>query len=65
MFDARPGITGWAQVNGRKEVPWPQRIELNIEYVERLSFAMDVKIFWMTLFKVFTMQSNNNVGVTK
>ncbi len=45
MFDVRPGITGWAQVNGRKEVPWPERIELNIEYVNKMSFAMDAKIF--------------------
>ena len=36
MFDVLPGITGWAQVNGRKEVPWPERIKLNVEYVERM-----------------------------
>ena len=60
----RPGITGWAQVNGRKEVPWPERIELNIEYVDRLSFAFDAKIFFMTIFKVFTMADNNNVSQT-
>ena len=64
MFDVRPGVTGWAQVNGRKEVPWPERIELNIEYVDRLSFAFDVKIFFMTIFKVFTMADNNNVSQT-
>ena len=65
MFDVRPGVTGWAQVNGRKEVPWPERIELNIEYVNRLSFAFDVKIFFMTIFKVFTMADNNNISKTK
>ena len=64
MFDVRPGVTGWAQVNGRKEVPWPERIELNIEYVDRLSFAFDAKIFFMTIFKVFTMADNNNVSQT-
>ena len=64
LFDVRPGVTGWAQVNGRKEVPWPERIELNIEYVDRLSFAFDVKIFFMTIFKVFTMADNNNVSQT-
>lgn len=64
MFDVRPGITGWAQVNGRKEVPWPERIELNIYYVEHLSFALDWKIFWMTIFKVATNADNNNVGET-
>ena len=64
MFEVRPGVTGWAQVNGRKEVPWPERIELNIEYVDRLSFAFDAKIFFMTIFKVFTMADNNNVSQT-
>jgi len=64
MFDVLPGVTGWAQVNGRKEVPWPERIELNIEYVERMSFALDVKIFLMTLFKVVTNANNNNIGKT-
>ena len=65
MFDVRPGITGWAQVNGRKEVPWPERIELNIYYVEHLSFALDFKIFWMTIFKVATNADNNNTAETK
>lgn len=64
MFDVRPGMTGWAQVNGRKEVPWPERIELNIYYVEHLSFALDWKIFWMTIFKVVTNADNENVGET-
>lgn len=65
MFDVRPGITGWAQVNGRKEVPWPERIELNIYYVEHLSLALDFKIFWMTIFKVATNADNNNTAETK
>lgn len=65
MFDVRPGITGWAQVNGRKEVPWPERIELNIYYVEHLSFALDFKIFWLTIFKVATNADNNNTAETK
>lgn len=64
MFDVRPGITGWAQVNGRKEVPWPERIELNIYYVEHLSFSLDLKIFWMTIFKVATNADNENIGET-
>lgn len=65
MFDVRPGVTGWAQVNGRKEVPWPERIELNIYYVNHISFMLDAKIFFMTIFKVFTMADNNNVSQTK
>lgn len=64
MFDVRPGITGWAQVNGRKEVPWPERIELNVYYVEHMSFALDFKIFWMTIFKVATNADNENVSET-
>ena len=61
MFDVRPGVTGWAQVNGRKEVPWSERIELNIEYVDRMSLLFDLKIFVMTVFKVFMMVDNNNI----
>lgn len=64
MFDVRPGVTGWAQVNGRKEVPWPQRIELNIEYVEKMSFGFDLKIFFMTIFKVLVNANNNNIEKT-
>lgn len=64
MFDVRPGITGWAQVNGRKDVPWPRRIELNIWYVENMSFLLDVKIFFMTIFKVFTNADNENTKET-
>ena len=64
MFEVRPGVTGWAQVNGRKDVEWNRRIELNVEYVDKMSFAFVMKIFFMTVFKVFTMQDNNNVSKT-
>lgn len=64
MFDVLPGVTGWAQVNGRKEVPWPERIKLNVEYVDRMSFAFDVKIFFMTIFKVVTNANNTNTTKT-
>ena len=64
MFDVLPGVTGWAQVNGRKEVPWPERIELNVEYVEKISFWFDVKIFFLTIFKVATNANNENIGET-
>lgn len=46
MFDIRPGVTGWAQINGRKEVEWPRRIELNVWYVRNVSFLLDIKIFY-------------------
>lgn len=64
MFEVRPGITGWAQVNGRKKVEWHKRIELNVWYVDHVSFRLDIKIFFMTIFKVFTNADNENVGAT-
>lgn len=64
MFDVRPGITGWAQVNGRKSVEWNRRIELNVWYVDNMSALLDTKIFFMTIFKVFTNADNENVGAT-
>lgn len=64
MFDVLPGITGWAQINGRKEVPWPERIELNIYYVEHLSLALDMRILFSTFFKVLTNANNNNTSNT-
>ena len=64
MFNVRPGITGWAQVNGRKEVEWNRRIELNVWYVENISLWLDIKILFMTVFKVFTNANNQNVGTT-
>lgn len=64
MFLLRPGITGWAQINGRKAVEWNQRIELNVWYVENVSFMLDVKILFKTIFKVFTNADNENKGAT-
>lgn len=64
MFNVRPGITGWAQVNGRKAVEWNRRIELNNWYVDNVSLWLDIKICFMTVFKVFTNADNENVGET-
>ena len=64
MFEVRPGITGWAQINGRKAVEWHRRIELNIWYVEHVSFLLDVKIFFLTIMKVLRNENNVNQGVT-
>lgn len=64
MFDVRPGLTGWAQVNGRKDVEWHKRIELNVWYVDHISFGLDFKIFFMTIFKIFTNADNANTGET-
>ena len=50
--DVRPGITGWAQVNGRNHVDWNQRLEYDVQYVENLSFGLDAKILYMTVKNV-------------
>lgn len=47
-----PGLTGWAQVNGRDELPIPQKVALDVEYLQRRSLAFDVRILWLTFVKV-------------
>ena len=64
MFEVRPGITGWAQIHGRKDVEWNKRIELNIWYVDHVSFSLDLKILISTIGKVFTNADNENKGAT-
>lgn len=64
MFEVRPGITGWAQVNGRKDVEWHKRIELNVWYVDHMSLLLDIEIMFMTAFKVLTNADNENSGAT-
>ena len=64
MFDVRPGITGWAQINGRKAVEWHRRIELNNWYVDHLSFPLDCKILFTTVYKVLSRADNVNKGST-
>lgn len=49
-----PGLTGWAQVNGRDELPIPQKVALDLEYMQRQSFLFDLKILWMTALKVLS-----------
>ena len=49
----RPGLTGWAQVNGRNAISWEDKFRLDVEYVDRISFAMDVKIVFATVGKIF------------
>lgn len=51
---ARPGVTGWAQVNGRNSIPWSRRIELDVEYVDRWSLLFDLRILARTVGVVFT-----------
>ena len=60
----RPGLTGWAQVNGRNHVDWDRRMQLDVEYVRNISFLMDLKIFFLTLKKVF-IRENIEVDTNK
>jgi O-antigen biosynthesis protein WbqP len=52
VHELLPGLTGWAQVNGRDELPIPQKVRLDVEYLERRSLLFDMKILWMTALKV-------------
>ena len=64
MFNVKPGITGWAQVHGRKTVEWHKRIEMNVWYAEHVSLPLDLKIAIMTVYKIFSNADNENVGKT-
>lgn len=52
--DVKPGITGWAQVNGRNAITWEEKFKLDVWYVDNQSLCLDIKILWMTLFCVLT-----------
>ncbi|NLN33545.1 MAG: sugar transferase [Flavobacteriaceae bacterium] len=58
----RPGITGWAQVNGRNAISWEKKFEFDVWYVENLSFLLDVKIIFQTLKKVFIREGISQEG---
>ena len=62
--DVRPGLTGWAQVHGRKGVEWHERIKMNVWYTQHVSFVLDIKILFMTVFKVLRNEDNVNTGAT-
>ena len=57
--DVRPGITGWAQVNGRNSISWKQKFDFDIYYVDHLSLVLDIKILWLTLIKVMRTEGIN------
>ncbi len=57
-FQVRPGITGLAQISGRKNLPWDKRIELDVWYVRNLSFILDIKIIFYTIIKIVTNEDN-------
>lgn len=54
--EVRPGITGWAQVNGRNAISWDQKFEYDVWYVDHVSFLLDLKIFFLTIKKVFVRE---------
>lgn len=60
--EARPGITGWAQVNGRNALDWPERFALDVWYVDHWSLALDLKILVMTVAKVFRREGVSAEG---
>jgi lipopolysaccharide/colanic/teichoic acid biosynthesis glycosyltransferase len=57
--DVRPGITGWAQVNGRNSISWTRKFELDVSYVDNISFGLDFKIFWLTILKIIQRDGIN------
>ena len=60
--DVRPGITGWAQVNGRNSISWDKKFELDVWYVDHVSFSTDVKVFFTTFKKVFKSEGISQEG---
>ena len=60
--DARPGITGWAQVNGRNAQTWEERLRLDVWYVDHRSFLLDLRILWLTFVKVLRSEGVSRPG---
>lgn len=60
--DVRPGITGWAQVNGRNAISWEDKFKLDVWYVDNISLALDLKILWLTLMKVIKSEGISQSG---
>lgn len=58
--DVLPGISGWAQINGRNEISWEQKFERDVWYVDHVCFRLDVKIFWMTICNVLRREGINS-----
>ena len=58
--NVKPGITGWAQVNGRNAISWSQKFEYDVWYIDHLSFALDVRIFFLTIKKIFKPEGINS-----
>ena len=60
--EVKPGITGWAQVNGRNAISWDEKFDLDVWYVDNQSFWLDIKILWLTLVKVAGRDGVNKIG---
>ena len=60
--DVRPGISGWAQVNGRNNITWTRKFELDIWYVDNISFVLDIKILYLTVSKIFKRSGISQEG---
>lgn len=60
--EVRPGITGWAQVNGRNAISWQKKFEYDVWYVDNLGFLLDVKIAWLTIIKIFKREGITEQG---
>ncbi len=60
--EVRPGITGWAQINGRNAISWEEKFKLDVWYVDNQSFWLDIKILWMTFAKVFKREGISQEG---
>jgi len=66
--EVKPGVTGWAQVNGRNAISWDEKFDLDVWYVDNQSFWLDIKILWMTIQKVILrdgISQNNHVSMDK
>lgn len=60
--EVKPGITGWAQINGRNAISWQQKFEYDVWYVDNLSFLLDIKILFLTIKKVFISEGISHQG---
>jgi sugar transferase EpsL len=60
--DVKPGLTGWAQINGRNALSWEEKFELDVWYVDHASFTLDLKIIWLTLGKVLRREGISATG---
>jgi lipopolysaccharide/colanic/teichoic acid biosynthesis glycosyltransferase len=60
--EVRPGITGWAQINGRNAITWEEKFDYDVWYVDNLSFFLDVKILALTVLKVFKRSGTSAEG---